>query len=86
MKNIKTLIAAIALGTLSFGSFAAQEVTSTPAGQQRIGVVSATTNSSNLSDLQAQLAAKADAANASSYRIISAGGNDTLSGNAELYK
>lgn len=86
MKNVKLAVAALVLSAMSFTSFAAQEVMSAPAGQQPMGVVTATTNSSNLSDLQAQLAAKAEAANATSYRITAAGGNDTLTGNAQLYK
>ncbi len=85
MKNLKLAIAAIVLGTVSAGSFAAQEVTSRPAGEHRIGVVS-TSTTTTLSDLESQLAAKANAADATSYRIIAAGGNDTLRGSAELYK
>ncbi|WP_410013888.1 multiple stress resistance protein BhsA [Sodalis sp. C49] len=85
MKNLTLAIAAIVFSTVSAGAFAAQEVTSRPAGEHSIGVVSSSTTS-NLSDLESQLAAKADAANATSYRIIGAGGNDTLRGSAELYK
>lgn len=85
MKNLQLAIAAIVLSTVSFAGFAAQEVNSRPAGEHRIGVVS-TTTTTTLDDLQSQLAAKADAADATSYRIIAAGGNDTLHGTAELYK
>jgi len=85
MKNLQLAIAAIVLSTVSFAGFAAQEVTSRPAGEQSIGVVTSSTTTT-LDDLQSQLAAKADAANATSYRIIAAGGNDTLRGSAELYK
>ena len=85
MKNLKLAIAAIALSTVSFASLAAQEVDSRPANEQKIGVVSASTTGT-LTDLQSQLAAKANEADASSYRIIAAGGNNTLRGSAELYK
>lgn len=85
MKNLTLAIAAIILSTASISSFAAQEVTSQPAGQRSFGVVSATTTST-LTDLQSELAAKATAEGATSYRIIGAGGNDTLRGSAELYK
>ncbi|WP_213993394.1 YdgH/BhsA/McbA-like domain containing protein [Sodalis sp. dw_96] len=85
MKNLKLAIAAIALSTLSFASLAAQEVNSQPANEQSVGMVSATTTGS-LNDLQTELAAKAQAADASSYRIVAAGGNNTLRGSAELYK
>lgn len=83
-----TFIAATALilATFSFPLLAAQEVTSPPPGQQPMGTVSATTYNSSVTDLQRQLEAKADEANASSYRITSAGGTDTMSGTAELYK
>ncbi|MCI4182853.1 DUF1471 domain-containing protein, partial [Dickeya dianthicola] len=39
-----------------------------------------------LDGLQAQLAAKADAAGAKSFQITSVQGDDTLHGNAVLYK
>ena len=41
MKNVKTLAIAAVLSSLSFASFAAVEVQSTPAGQHKIGTVSA---------------------------------------------
>lgn len=42
MKNIKYVVAAIALSTLSFGAFAAEPVTSTQAqSMNKVGVVSA---------------------------------------------
>ncbi|PKH26739.1 hypothetical protein CIG19_02795 [Enterobacterales bacterium CwR94] len=85
MKSIKMTLAAIALSTLSVSAFAAQQVESTPAQQQPAGVVSAQVNSSNLSALEAKLAAKAEAAGAKSYRITSASGNNTLFGTAEIY-
>ncbi|MEA9391341.1 YdgH/BhsA/McbA-like domain containing protein [Acerihabitans sp. TG2] len=85
MKNLHLAVAAIVLSTVSFAGFAAQEVNSRPAGEHRIGVVSSATTST-LDDLQSQLAAKADATGATSYRIIGVSGNDTLHGSAELYK
>jgi multiple stress resistance protein BhsA len=39
-----------------------------------------------VTDLTSKLGAKADAADASSYRVITAGGNNLLHGTAELYK
>lgn len=41
MKNVKTLIAAAVLSSLSFASFAAVEVQATPEGQQKFGTISA---------------------------------------------
>lgn len=86
MKNVKFAVAAIALSALSFAAVAAQEVTSGPAGQQRVGVVSASTASGNLSDLQAQLAARADASGATSYQITSTSGQNNLHGTAVIYQ
>ncbi|WP_192459075.1 multiple stress resistance protein BhsA [Musicola keenii] len=80
--NIKTTLAAIALSALSFASFAATEVQA-PQGQE-IGSVSA--NASTLDGLSARLAAKAEQAGAKSFQIVSVSGDDTLHGNAVLYK
>ncbi|MBQ4797364.1 multiple stress resistance protein BhsA, partial [Pectobacterium versatile] len=51
MKSIKTVVAAVALATLSFGALAATEVQSVQ--RRDLGTVSATGHS--LDDLQAQL-------------------------------
>ncbi|TPG63858.1 multiple stress resistance protein BhsA [Ewingella americana] len=85
MKNIAMTFAALALATASFTTLAATEVQSAPANSQSIGVVSAQAGS-DLSSLENKLAAKADANGASSYRIISASGDNRLYGTAELYK
>ncbi|AIR70749.1 multiple stress resistance protein BhsA [Dickeya fangzhongdai] len=81
MKSIKTVVAAVALATISFGSMAATEVQSVQS--RDLGTVSATAHT--LDDLQAQLSAKADAAGAKSFRIITATGDEQLRGVAELY-
>jgi len=85
MKNVKTLIAATILSSLSFASFAAVQVQATPAGQQEIGTI-AVTAGTNLSSVENQLAQKAQASGASSYRITSVSGSDKLHGTAVLYK
>ncbi|CAI0816974.1 Multiple stress resistance protein BhsA precursor [Serratia grimesii] len=86
MKSIKYFAAATAIAMTSFATLAAepidmQQATSLTAS----GVVSAG-HATTLSSLEAKLAAKADAQGASSYRIISAGGNNMLSGTAVIYK
>lgn len=58
MKNVKTLIAAVVLSSLSFASFAAVEVQATPEGQQKFGTISAN-GGTNLGSLEDQLAQKA---------------------------
>ncbi|CAI1569366.1 YdgH/BhsA/McbA-like domain containing protein [Serratia proteamaculans] len=85
MKNLKITLAAIALASASFGSFAADLVNSQPADQQKIGVVTVS-GASDITSLEADLATKADAAGAKSFRITGAGGNNQLHGTAVIYK
>ncbi|MCW2473378.1 MULTISPECIES: YdgH/BhsA/McbA-like domain containing protein [unclassified Symbiopectobacterium] len=75
MNVIKKFAAVVALGLVSFGSFAAQDV----------GTVQVS-GAETLSAFEAQVAAKAEAAGASSYKIVSVTGNDQLRGTAILYK
>ena len=85
MKNVKTLAIAAVLSSLSFASFAAVEVQSTPAGQHKIGTVSASAGT-NLGSLEDQLAQKAEEMGATSYRITSVTGPNTLHRTAVIYK
>jgi hypothetical protein len=86
MKNIKYFAAAAAIAMTSFATFAAESVDLQQATSlSASGVVSAG-HATTLSSLEAKLAAKAEAQGASSYRIISAGGNNMLSGTAVIYK
>lgn len=73
MKSIKILISSTTLVSISFTSFGA-----------KLGTVTAT--GTTLNDLETQLAAKASAADASSYKIIEAGSNNQMHGTAVLYK
>lgn len=57
MKNVKTLIAAAILSSMSFASFAAVEVQSTPEGQQKVGTISANAGT-NLGSLERAAGAK----------------------------
>lgn len=85
MKNIKIFATAILLTTVSFATIAADQATSQPAvDAQKIGVISVS-GASNLSALEAELASKAAASGANSYRIISAGGQNKLYGTAEIF-
>ncbi|KAB7893341.1 DUF1471 domain-containing protein [Rouxiella sp. S1S-2] len=86
MKNITKAFAVIVLTAASFATFAATEVNAVPVKGQSIGVINASAVGSNLSDLQDKLAAKANEHGATSYRIISAGGDNYLYGTAEIYK
>ncbi|EIC83770.1 YdgH/BhsA/McbA-like domain containing protein [Serratia sp. M24T3] len=86
MKNLTKAFAVIALTTASFATFAATEVDAAPAGQHSVGMVSASANNGDLGTMQDKLAAKAEQEGASSYRIISTGGEDHVYGTAEIYK
>lgn len=85
MKNVNILAIAAVLSALSFASFAATEVQSTPVDQQKIGTISATAGA-NLTSLEDQLAQKADSAGAKSFRITSVSGPNSLHGTAVIYK
>ncbi len=76
---------AAVLSSLSFASFAAVEVQSTPTGQHKVGTISASAGT-NLGSLEDQLAQKADEMGATSYRITSVTGPNTLHGTAVIYK
>jgi multiple stress resistance protein BhsA len=85
MKTLSMIFAALALATASFSTLAATEVIQAPLNAQKIGVVSAT-SSNDLSSLERNLNAKAEEAGATSFRIVSASGNNHLYGTAELYR
>ncbi|MGR7489074.1 YdgH/BhsA/McbA-like domain containing protein [Klebsiella aerogenes] len=88
MKNIiKTTAAIIALSatTLSYAASPQMVSRSEAASLQKIGVVSSG-GFTSLDDLDASLAMKAADAGASHYRIVSASGNNKLSGTAVLYR
>ena len=84
MKTLKMTLAALALTSVSFAGFAADNVNAEPVNQQQVGVVSA--SGTNLSSLEAQLAAKADAAGAKSFRVTSTTGNNRMHATAEIYQ
>ncbi|MCD8671576.1 multiple stress resistance protein BhsA, partial [Klebsiella pneumoniae] len=56
-----------------------------PAGQHKVGTISASAGT-NLGSLEDQLAQKADEMGATSYRITSVTGPNTLHGTAVIYK
>ncbi len=84
---MKTLLIAVLTFTAAMASsaFAAQKVNQ-PQGLQKIGTVSDSSGTKSLADLEAKLQAKAAEAGASAFRITSAGGNNTLSGTADIYR
>ena len=86
MKSIKFFAATTVLTLTSFASLAAEPVSQQQAQNlTEVGVVSAG-GVTTLSSLEATLAAKAAAQGASGYRIVAAGGNNMLHGNAVTYK
>lgn len=84
MKVIKLAIAAALTGLFSFSTLAATQVSST-GGLTKVGSVSAS-GSTTLSGLEKKLAQKADEAGATSYKIVSAGGENKLHGVAIIYQ
>lgn len=85
MKNVKTLALAAVLSSLSFASFAAVEVQSTPADQHKVGNI-AVSAGPNLASLEQELSQKADEMGAKSFRITSVSGPNSLHGTAVIYK
>ncbi len=85
MKNVKTLALAAVLSSLSFASFAAVEVQSTPTDQHKVGTIAASAGP-NLASLEDQLSQKADEMGAKSFRITSVSGPNNLHGTAIIYK
>jgi len=85
MKNVKMILASVIPGSVSVSRFAAMETTMSQ-GKTLIGRISDSSGSTTLCELNANLAAKAQAAGASSYRIVAMGGNNVLSGTADIYK
>ncbi|WP_338883592.1 MULTISPECIES: multiple stress resistance protein BhsA [Xenorhabdus] len=83
MKNVKNIVAIFALSAVSFGSFAATEVQ--VAKGEKIGVVSVS-GAATLDSLTEELSKKADEAGASYFRVVSANGQNQLTGVAEIYK
>lgn len=81
---MKTLLIAVLTFSAAMASsaFAAQEINQ-PQGQQKIGTISDSSGATSLTDLEAKLQAEAGA---SAFRITSAGGNNTLSGTADIYR
>nr|WP_315298876.1 YdgH/BhsA/McbA-like domain containing protein [Raoultella terrigena] len=84
MNANKTLCLALFLSVFSVSALAATEVQSA-AGLKKIGTVSAS-GVTTLSALEKKLAVKAEAAGATSYRIVSAGGENKLYGLAVIYQ
>lgn len=84
---MKTFLIAVFTITTAMASsaFAAQEINQ-PQGLQKIGTVSVSNGTRSLAELEANLQAKAAKAGASAFRITSAGGNNTLSGTADIYR
>lgn len=86
MATMKMTLSAVIFSLASFSSFAAMEITMQPQGMTHIGTVSDSSGATTLSQLNANLEAKAEAAGAKSYRIIAAGGNNKYYGTASIYK
>ncbi|WP_333501128.1 DUF1471 domain-containing protein [Kluyvera genomosp. 2] len=81
--TVLILSALLSLFTVN-SAFSAQVITS-DAGKVKMGVVSAS-GASTLDELVAQLSTQADKQGASSFKVLSATGNNKLHGVAEIYQ
>ncbi|AHJ76834.1 MULTISPECIES: YdgH/BhsA/McbA-like domain containing protein [Kosakonia] len=81
---INTVLAATLFSAISFGAFAAQPVTD-DSGLVPMGTISIA-KADTVADLEAQVQQAAEKDNAKYYKIISAGGDEYIYGNAILYK
>ncbi|WON78696.1 multiple stress resistance protein BhsA [Serratia sp. UGAL515B_01] len=86
MKNIKYTAAVITLALTSFTAFAAVPVDMQKAMTLTESGVITAGHATTLASLEADLAAKAKAQGASSYRVVSVNGNNLIHGSAIIYK
>lgn len=85
MESVKNFATILLLIAVTFASVAVDLPSSQPAANaHKIGVVSVS-STDNLSMLENELASKAAALGAYSYRIVAAGGQNKLFGTAEIY-
>lgn len=84
MKRLIIVISTLASLIFCSSAFAANQVNESQS-KEKIGVVSAS-GAYSLDDLSDKLQQRAEAEGASSYKIISAGGNNQFFGVAEIYK
>lgn len=84
MKMTTLILSMVLTGLFSAGALAATAVNSDN-GLQKVGSVSAS-GELTLSDLNHELAQKAEQAGASAYRIVAAGGENQMYGVADIYK
>ncbi|EEH3032705.1 DUF1471 domain-containing protein [Cronobacter sakazakii] len=84
MKSTVLILSAL-LSLFTINSAFAAQVISSDAGKVKIGVVSAS-GASTLDDLVAKLSTQADKQGASSFKVLSATGNNKLHGVAEIYE
>ncbi|MGP3218470.1 peroxide/acid stress response protein YhcN [Serratia bockelmannii] len=86
--KIKATVATLSvLSMLSFGAFAAQSVDATQAAQlQPAGVITVSGVAAAPSDIRQALSDKADAKEATAYRVIEARNDGNFHATAEIYK
>jgi hypothetical protein len=89
MKFITGIVASLVIGSLSFGVFAAQEITKEDVAKMnltKIGDIT-TSKTTSPSDAKADLSKKADELGGKYYVIIAGEKNEkTVHGNADVYK
>jgi len=86
MNGMNRILITAFLASLSYtGIASAAQQVSSPAGKVKIGVVSVS-HLLTVDEVEHALNSKADAAGATSYRIIAVGGQNRMFGVADIYK
>jgi multiple stress resistance protein BhsA len=86
MKLFRNVILPLVLAAAVAPALAAKEVHSAP-GLVKIGTVTESDSTTlSLDQLNEKLAAKAEKAGASAWRVVSAGGNNSYFGSADIYR
>ena len=88
MKLVTGIVASLVIGSLSFGAFAAKEITKEDVAKMKLTKIGNITTSKTTSPMDAKhdLSKKADEMGAKSFRITSVTGPNTLHGTAVIYK
>ena len=89
MKFVTGIVASLVIGSLSFGAFAAKEITKEDVAKMKLTKVGTITTSNTTSPMDAKhdLSKKADELGGKYYVIIAGEKNErTVHGNADVYK
>lgn len=87
MKTLNTIVAAVLLGTFSFGAMAAKEISREEATKyEKIGVIDTSGKTTDPMDTKAELSRLADEKGGKYFVVIAAREKGRFSATAEVYK